>query len=48
MGFKGTRAELRWAEKGKYNCFRNFLIQENGIQIKGFDYFQTKFELESK
>jgi hypothetical protein len=48
MGSKGTRAEFRWAEKGKHNCFRNFLIQGNVIQIKGFEYFQTKFELDSK
>jgi hypothetical protein len=48
MGSKGTRAEFRWAEKGKHNCFHNFLIQGNVIQIKGFEYFQTKFELDSK
>ncbi len=48
MGFNGARAELRWAEKKKYNHFRNFLIQGNGIEIKSFKYFQTKFELDSK
>jgi hypothetical protein len=26
------------------NCFFEFLFQGNGIQIKGFEYFQTKFE----
>jgi hypothetical protein len=49
MGFNGAQAELRWAEKEeKNNRFRNFLIQGNGIEIKSFEYFQTKFELDSK
>jgi hypothetical protein len=48
MGFKGTRAELRWAEKAKIEKIFKFLIQGNGIQIKSFEYFQTKFELGSK
>jgi hypothetical protein len=34
--------------KKKYNLFRKFLIQGNGIEIKSFEYFQTKFELDSK
>jgi hypothetical protein len=35
-------------EMKKYNRFHNFLIQGNGIKIKSFEYFQTKFELDSK
>jgi hypothetical protein len=30
------------------NCFLEFSFQGNGIQIKGFEYFQTKFEQDSK
>jgi hypothetical protein len=30
------------------NCMFKFLFQGNGIQIKSFEYFQTKFELDSK
>jgi hypothetical protein len=48
MGFKGTWAELRWAEKGKIQNVFKFLIQGNGIEIKSLEYFQTKFELDSK
>jgi hypothetical protein len=28
--------------------FFEFLFQGNGIQIKSFEYFQTKIELDSK
>jgi hypothetical protein len=41
-------AELRWAVKGKIEKVFKFLIQGNGIQIKSSEYFQTKFELDSK
>jgi hypothetical protein len=41
-------AELKWAKKGKIEKVFKFLIQGNVIQIKSFEYFQTKFELDSK
>jgi hypothetical protein len=30
------------------NCFFEFVFQGNGIQIKSSEYFQAKFELDSK
>jgi hypothetical protein len=40
--------ESRWVTKGKIEKVFKFLIQGNGIQIKSFEYFQTKFEMDSK
>jgi hypothetical protein len=54
------KMEFGWAAEGRLgriqvaplrkieNCFFEFLFQGNGIQIKSFEYFQTKFKLDSK
>jgi hypothetical protein len=49
VGLRGTFGpnSNRVAEKIE-NYFFEFLFQANGIHIKSFEYFQAKFELDSK
>jgi hypothetical protein len=47
-GLQRSTGRIEMGREKKYNHFRNFLIQGNGIEIKSFKYFQTKFELDSK
>jgi hypothetical protein len=42
----GLNSNRATEKNGK--VFFEFLFQGNGIQIQSFDYFQTKFELDSK
>jgi hypothetical protein len=49
MGYVGRLGRIQIGPLRKIeNCFFEFLFQGNGIQIKSFEYFQTKFELDSK
>jgi hypothetical protein len=47
VGLRGTFGSNsnQAAEKNR-ELFFEFLFQGNGIQIKSFEYFQTKFELD--
>jgi hypothetical protein len=45
---RGFWAKIWSGRLSKINIVFDFLIQGNGIQIKTFKYFQTKFELDSK
>jgi hypothetical protein len=49
VGLRGTFGPNlnRIAEKNR-KLFFEFLFQRNGIQINSVEYFQTKFELDSK
>jgi hypothetical protein len=49
LGYEGRLGRIQIGPLRKVeNCFFEFLLQGNGIQIKSFEYFQTKFELDSK
>jgi hypothetical protein len=49
LGCEGRLGRIQVAPLRKIeNCFFEFLFQGNGIQIKSFEYFQTKFKLDSK
>jgi hypothetical protein len=45
---RGFWAKIKSGHLRKIKIVFNFLMQGNGIQIKRFKYFQTKFELDSK
>jgi hypothetical protein len=49
LGCEGRLGRIQIGSLRKMeNCFFKFLFQENGIQIKSFEYFQAKFELDSR
>jgi hypothetical protein len=48
MGCKGRLGRIEMGREWKIKKVFKFLIQGNGIQIKSFEYLQTKFELDSK
>jgi hypothetical protein len=47
-GLQRSTGRNEMAEKEKKSFSPFFLIQGNGIKIKSFEYFPTKFELDSK
>jgi hypothetical protein len=49
LGCEGCLSRIQIGPLRKIeNCFSNFCFKEMGFKSKGFEYFKTKFELDSK